>query len=439
MDTCCRCAHCPGVGGDSGCGCGATRVGRCDHWPRRDDDSGTTDCRRRTGSGLALDERAGPGSGCGYTATGHASNQVDRAAPTARRGGWTIARRFGRLVMRPSQSPVGMSVRNHLAGGLTVNPTTRRRRVDVPVWSTTATLVTDSGAIPLALAEFHDVLSGIERACNRFNPDSEINRAVRNAGVEVAVSPMLNSVLADALRVAAATGYLVDPTVAAAVIALGYDRDIRLIWAAADGSGSAVRDVTGARSPAPGAWRLRHDARRGRLLIPAGVGVDLGATAKAFAADRAATRIGRLTGCGVLVSIGGDVAVAGQAPRGGWRIAVGDHHRTAESSPLATVAIASGGLATSSITARRWQTSTGERHHLIDPRTGDNPRAVWRTVSVAAGSCVDANGAATAAIVLGEKAQAWLIERSLPSLLVPIEGPATVVAGWPAQSGATAP
>jgi len=93
----------------------------------------------------------------------------------------------------------------------------------------------------------------------------------------------------------------------------------------------------------------------------------------------------------------------------------------------------SGGLATSSTTVRRWRSGTVELHHLVDPRTGRPAESPWRTVSVAAGSCVDANVASTASFLLDD-APAWLESRGLPARLVRIDGETTVVAGWPEDS-----
>jgi len=93
--------------------------------------------------------------------------------------------------------------------------------------------------------------------------------------------------------------------------------------------------------------------------------------------------------------------------------------------------VASGGLATSSTTRRRWRRGDRVVHHLVDPRTGDPAPAVWRTVSVAAASCVDANTASTAAIVLGAAAPAWLRERAMPARLVALDGRVETIAGWP--------
>ena len=153
------------------------------------------------------------------------------------------------------------------------------------------------------------------------------------------------------------------------------------------------------------------------LTLPAGVRLDLGATAKAWAADRSAARITSRLGCGVLVSLGGDIAVAGPAPDGGWRIRVQDVTGAPgdpPAGPYALIAIRDGGLATSSTAARRWQRGGDVLHHILDPRTGLPAEPVWRTVSVAAGSCADANAASTAAVIRGRRALGWLAQLGLP-------------------------
>ena len=317
-----------------------------------------------------------------------------------------------------------------------VNSTARTvRRVDFDVWSTTATLiVTDPAALDIALAELNDELAAVDATCSRFRPDSEISRVLAHPGRRVTLSDTLNQAIIQALRVAAATHYLVDPTVAAAVIALGSDRDI---------AGAVTRSLTAgplelpsadAHQPAPGAWRLLHDAETAQLLVPPGVGLDLGATAKAFAADRAAARIAALVNGGVLVSLGGDIAVAGIAPAGGWKISIADDHRAgAGAKTHQLVSITSGGLATSSTQTRRWRTSSGWAHHIVDPRTGRNPEPLWRTAAVAAASCVDANAASTAAIVLGAQAPEWLTRQGLPALLIDQQGSVSTLAGWPTE------
>jgi FAD:protein FMN transferase len=163
------------------------------------------------------------------------------------------------------------------------------------------------------------------------------------------------------------------------------------------------------------------------------VELDLGATAKALCVDQAAGRAAALTGAGVLVSIGGDIAVAGAGPEDGWPVRVTDDHAAPPEAPGQTVTLRSGGLATSGTSVRRWVRGGTELHHLIDPTTGQPAVGRWRTVTVAAGSCVDANIASTAAMIRGETAVDWLTGAGLPARLVSTDGEVTAVGGWPAE------
>jgi thiamine biosynthesis lipoprotein len=167
------------------------------------------------------------------------------------------------------------------------------------------------------------------------------------------------------------------------------------------------------------------------VTIPEGVSLDLGATAKALAADRAATEAHRAAGAGVLVGLSGDLAAAGPCPLEGWAILLAEDHRAAHDGPGPRVTIRSGGLATSSTGIRRWRLGDEELHHLVDPRTGLPSRSRWRTVSVAAASCVEANAASTAAIVMSESAEEWLLARHLPARLVESSGEVRAIGGWP--------
>ena len=180
---------------------------------------------------------------------------------------------------------------------------------------------------------------------------------------------------------------------------------------------------------APGAdWRsIVLDGATRTVLVPDGVRLDLGATAKALAADRGAAAAASATGTGVVLSLGGDVAVGGTPPPGGWPVALGDDH-AAPNGPV--VALAGGGLATSSTTIRRWRRGDQVVHHILDPATGAPCPIVWRTVTVAASTCVQANVASTAAIVLGAEAPGWLARRRLPARLVRPGGEVQTVAGW---------
>jgi FAD:protein FMN transferase len=296
------------------------------------------------------------------------------------------------------------------------------------VFGTTAVLlVTDPAVTSQARVIADRVLADVDLACSRFRPDSELVRLNAAGGEPLAISATFADLLAAALRAARLTGGDVDPTCARALTGLGYDRDFADVKAAGD---TGPR-LTGAVGPLPG-WRNVHldrTARRARL--DHGAQIDLGATAKAWAADRCAERLAAALNCGVLVSLGGDVAVAGAPPPDHWRIRVTDDHAAPASAPGQTVTISSGGLATSSTTVRTWTVGGRRVHHIIDPATGEPARSCWRTVSVAAGTCTDANIASTAAIIRGVAAVGWLHDLGLPARLVRDDGTVETTAGWP--------
>ena len=124
----------------------------------------------------------------------------------------------------------------------------------------------------------------------------------------------------------------------------------------------------------------------------------------------------------MLVSLGGDIAVAGEPPVGGWVVRVCDDHQAPDVGPVEDVSIESGGLATSSTTVRHWSRGDEDLHHVVDPDTGRPATVVWRTATVAAASCLDANIASTASLILGRDAPAWLVEQGLAARLVRVDG-----------------
>ena len=290
--------------------------------------------------------------------------------------------------------------------------------------------VTDVAELDTARSVVERTVTDFDVACSRFRDDSELSAVNAAAGAPVEVGPVLLEAVTAALRAARLTGGDVDPTVGQALISLGYDRDFELVAGAGGDRGGALSRVLGS---VPG-WRtVTVDPDHSTVRVAPGVVLDLGATAKALAADHAATAANAATGCGVLVSFGGDLAIAGAAPTDGWRIRVTDDHRSGFDAPGQWISLSSGGLATSSTAVRRWRTASGTAHHLVDPVTGRSADSVWRTVSVCAGNCLDANIASTASIIRGETAPAWLEEQRLPSRLVGTDGVARHVAGWPSE------
>jgi thiamine biosynthesis lipoprotein len=113
---------------------------------------------------------------------------------------------------------------------------------------------------------------------------------------------------------------------------------------------------------------------------------------------------------------------------------VTDDHRAGPQADGQSVTVIGGGVATSSTTVRRWRRAGRPVHHIVDPATGEPAAPVWRTVSVAAASCVDANTASTAAIVRGASAPQWLESLGLPARLVDPSGRIVTVGAWPVAS-----
>jgi thiamine biosynthesis lipoprotein ApbE len=282
--------------------------------------------------------------------------------------------------------------------------------------------------LPAARELLDDELSQLDSACSRFRPDSELVRLQATPDTDVRITGLLAEALRVAVSAADATDGAVDPTLGGPICDLGYDRDFALL--PVDGS-----PVTVVRAVTPGSWRqIRLDAGGSTARVPSGVRIDLGATAKAFGADRAANRIMDELGIGVLVAFGADIAVAGPAPDGGWPVRVLDARGTLDPVPgtrAQTLALHAGGLATSSMLMHRWSRGGEMLHHLLDPLTGRPVGGPWQTITVAADTCLAANIASTAAMVAGEGALEQLTARGLPSRLVAMDGSVTRLGGWP--------
>ncbi len=296
------------------------------------------------------------------------------------------------------------------------------------VFGTSAVLlVTDPAALGSARAIADAELAAVDEACSRFRPDSELSRLNECQGRLTRISWLLTELIAEALRAAELTNGDVDPTVASALAAAGYDRD----FAELPESGPAAAAGPGA---VPGWRQVLLDRPACQVRLARGANLDLGATAKAWAADRCAAQLAARLDVGVLVSLGGDIAVAGPPPADGWQVRVTDDHAAPPGAPGQAVTIHSGGLATSSTTVRTWKAGGQRMHHIIDPRSGQPARTCWRTVSVAAATCADANIASTASIIKGEAAIPWLTDLDLPARLVTHDGTVVTTAAWPAET-----
>ncbi|MGO9754232.1 MAG: FAD:protein FMN transferase [Solirubrobacteraceae bacterium] len=283
--------------------------------------------------------------------------------------------------------------------------------------------VTDASVLQDAVAAAARVVDAFDRACSSFRADSELTGVNAAGGQGVQVSELLLDAVDAALRAARLTGGDVDPTVGEALVAYGFY----------DASYPAPARPRLSLARVPGYRAVALDRNRCTLTVARGVRLDLGATAKALAADRAAAAASAAARCGTLVSLSGDLAIAGAPPPEGWQVRVTDDHRSGLDAPGQTIVLQSGGLATSSTTVQSRDADGVATHHVIDPSTGQPAKVYFRTVSVAAGCCLDANIASTAAIIRGGRAVAWLQENGMPSRLVRLDGTVQHVGGWPAD------
>ncbi|HEX4063847.1 MAG TPA: FAD:protein FMN transferase [Streptosporangiaceae bacterium] len=306
-------------------------------------------------------------------------------------------------------------------------------------------VVTRAAALESGRAIMAAELTAMDAVCGA-RPGSELSglgelaRAEARSGSgawdgSVPVSSLLADAIAAALRTAQLTGGDVDPVVREDPVGVSVN-----------GNGSPGPGPDGLRGldqflrPAAGWQRIRLEREGRRLWLPPGLRLDLSATVTSWAVDRCAGRLAGALSCGVLVGLGGNIAVAGAAPAGGWRIRVQDARDVVtdaadpglDGGPATVVAIHDGGLATSSTAARRLHHGGDPLNYILDPTAGAPAAPYWRTVSVAAACCAFASAASTAAMIRGRHAKEWLSSLGLPARMVALDGRAHTVAGWPA-------
>lgn len=211
----------------------------------------------------------------------------------------------------------------------------------------------------LALARAR--IEELEARWSRFRDSSEISQLNRSAGRPVVLSPDSWLLLERSLRAWQDTEGRFDPSVGEAIRACGYDRDFAELVA------PVVPAATGA-TPGLGGIELVPAVRA--VTLPPGLSLDAGGIGKGLAADLTAEWLLDLGAAGALVNLGGDLRAVGRAPDdAGWTITVPDPLEP--DAELLRLALPAGAVATSSSLLRRWRTTTGEAHHLIDPRRGE--------------------------------------------------------------------
>lgn len=290
--------------------------------------------------------------------------------------------------------------------------------VSLRTWRTELMLTvraTPSAGLERALTRMlRDEVARLEALASRFRPDSELNAVNAASGEWVEVSWGFVAVLTASLQAARRTGGLVDPTLGRAVAAAGYDR-----W--------AQQQTPTVPLAHTGRWTevgIRPGRREAQVTAPRGTALDLGSIAKAWLADRLAQAVAA-SGYEVCANMGGDLRVVADTP---WTVSADPELPGVE---VASMSVTDAALATSGLGRRSWQGG----HHLIDPRTGQPADTPWHSVSVAAATAVDANAAATAGVILGDRGPAWMADSGLDARFVG-RNDVTTTGRWPAKEAA---
>ena len=288
------------------------------------------------------------------------------------------------------------------------------------VWGLSGTLATEHGDDAYANDRLWFWLQAFDKSCNRFRCDSEISRLNRRPGETVTISETLELAIAASLRAARATDGLCDPTVLPALLALGYDRDFDEVARRTD-------LVTSSPVLPLGLTAIDLNRENHTVTIAPGCQLDLGASAKALVVDLVADDL-TVRG-GVVMELGGDVAVRGSGPTGPWVVGVSDSLTITGNEPR--ISLRHGGIATSSIGTRAWKVGDLVVNHIIDPRTGSFAHGTYATASVTASDCVLANAFATAALLWDEEASFHIAQAGWSARLVRTDGTVEFVGGWP--------
>ncbi len=293
-------------------------------------------------------------------------------------------------------------------------------RAEFRAMGTTISLLLPDAQLREGTEATRDLFAEWEQTLSRFLPESELSRLNRQAGISINVSPLLFLVLHAACIAAQETEGLFDPTLLTQLIHIGYDRTFDAL--------PATLPMPEAASQPGGGWRgIRLKQRRRRVTLPEGIGVEVGGIAKGMAVDAALAHL-RLRGIQTaLVNAGGDLAVMGM-PAGDedWPLAIAGKDTTW------TIPFHHGALATSGRNRRHWQQGTYARHHLLDPRSGESAQSGLWSVTVAAGSCQQAEVAAKVAFLLGaEQGKNFLDDRGFAGVLVRDDGSWTGTGSWP--------
>ena len=238
------------------------------------------------------------------------------------------------------------------------------------------------------------ILAGASRF-TRFSEDSELSALNRSSGSRFQASPELFSLVALTRRFFHLTRGLFDPSILPELQRAGYNRSMEVLREL----GPAPLFETLMANERPSFSEMDLDESDHSILLPPGMALDLGGIAKGWIAERAANLLsGYASACAV--DAGGDMFLVG-LPDGLDQRPVALEDPLQQESVLTTLQLDPGAIATSTITKRTWQQAGKNRHHIIDPRTGEPAVSDWISVTVIAPHACEAEVFAKALLICG--------------------------------------
>lgn len=261
-----------------------------------------------------------------------------------------------------------------------------------------------------------ETMASLERKWSRFIADSELSQLNDHAGAPVFASPETFALVSLAIDAWRATEGRFDPTLLDALIRVGYDETFDNL---------AVRspvEISDVLSQSGGLNGVDLDGRSFMIHTPPGLQFDLGGIGKGYAADCVYAQVMDDGVTGACLDFGGDVRVGGVTVEGGgWAIVIDDPF--APGQDLAVLGLGDGSVTTSSKLRRKWATTSGEAHHLLDPATSRPAQSGLASVTVIAAHAAWGEVHAKAALIAGvEEGRALIENAGLSALLVADDG-----------------
>ncbi len=249
------------------------------------------------------------------------------------------------------------------------------------------------------------ILAG-ERRFSRFSEESELTALNQSAGKWFQASPDLFSVIALARRFFHLTRGLFDPSILADLKRVGYDRSMEVLRE----QGPAPLFETLLTSERPSFSEMDLDESEQTIRLPSGMALDLGGIAKGWIVEQASIILSKAaTAC--VVDAGGDMFLVGY-PDGLERWPVELEDPLQPGTALTSLQLNPGAIATSTVTKRAWKQAGRNRHHIIDPRTGEPAVSEWISVTVIAPHACDAEVYAKALLIGGSHEAEELVRNS---------------------------